>query len=153
MKKLCLLLASVVVLGSCKKNDDNSPSAAPTRTSLLTAKNWRLSTVTVTLNGIAVPSSLFLADCDKDDFYKFNTDKTMVADAGPTKCSASDPQTESGTWKFSNSDETKLTIALPNSALNGDADIKELSATTLHLYSSQSASGTAYTFDATFVPN
>ncbi|GAA4501904.1 hypothetical protein GCM10023172_24430 [Hymenobacter ginsengisoli] len=101
---------------------------------------------------MAVPSSLFLQDCDKDDFYKFNTDKTAIVDAGPTKCSPSDPQTESGTWAF-NSNETKLTLMLPNSALNGDADIKELSATTLHLYSSQSVSGTAYTVDATFVPN
>ena len=151
MKKIFLLLGTVAVLGGCKKSDE-SPASSSTRADLLTAKNWRLSTVNVTANGFPVPSSFVLQDCNKDDFYKFNADKTLIQDAGAIKCMATDPQTQAGTWALS-SDQSKLTIAVPGSLLNGEADIKELTATTLHIYGATSLNGIATTLDATFVPN
>ena len=93
-----------------------------------------------------MPTSLFLADCDKDNTYKFNTDKTLVEDAGAVKCSTSDPQTETGSWDFNNSDQTQLKLSIPNSALGGTLDIKELTSSTLHVTGAQSG----YTVDATF---
>lgn len=149
MKNTLLLLGIAATLGACKKSDD-SPSTS--RTELLTAKSWRLSTVSATVGGFPVPSSLFLQDCTKDDFYKFNTDKTLVQDAGTVKCNTSDPQTLTGTWSL-NGDQSKLTIAVPNSPLNGEADIRELSATTLRIYGTPTLSGAQATFEATFVPN
>ena len=151
MKKTLLFLGTIAVLSGCKKSDE-SPATASSRTDLLTAKSWRLAAVTVTANGLPVPSSVFIEDCDKDDTFKFNADKTLVQDAGASKCNTSDPQTQAGTWAF-NSDQSKLTIAVPNSPLNGDGDIKELTATSLHIYGTRSLSGLALTLDATFVPN
>ena len=150
MKKLSLLLLAAVALGSCKKNDDNSPSA-PSKTDLLTAKNWRPVTanITVTVAGQTVPFGN-LDTCSKDDFLKFNTDKSLVHDAGATKCDASDPQTEKGTWSMPS--DAKLTVTLPASSslpVDGTFDVKELTATDLHLTSTQTQNGGSYTIDIT----
>jgi hypothetical protein len=138
------------MLSACKKTAD-SPAPTSSRTDLLVAKNWRLSTVNITLNGFPIPSNLVVQECLLDDFYKFNPDKTLLQDAGATKCSPTDPQTLTGTWTLSN-DQNKLTIAVSGSPLNGTADIKELTASTLHIYGTPSLNGITYTLDATFVP-
>ena len=149
MKTLTLLCLGIATLGACKKNSE--PIPATTRVDLLTAKGWRLSTITASLGGTPLPSSLLPA-CNNDDTYKFNLDKTVIQDAGATKCNSTDPQTQAGTWAF-NTDQSKLTITVPNSLLNGEADVKELTASTLHLYGTQTISGAPITIDATFVPN
>lgn len=149
MKKIFLFLGTMAVLSGCKKSDE-SPAAS--RTDLLTAKSWRLSTATVTLGGFPVSNSAFLQDCKKDDLYKFNPDKTLIQDAGATKCNATDPQTQAGTWAL-NSDQSKLTIAIPGSPLNGEAEVRELTATTLRIYGTPSLNGVPTTIDATFVTN
>jgi hypothetical protein len=149
MKKalLCLAIAS---LGACKKDSD--PVASPSRTDLLTAKSWRLTTINATLpNGTPIPSSLLPA-CYSDDTFKFNADKTVVQDAGAIKCNSTDPQTQTGTWSF-NSDQSKLTIAVPNSLLNGEADVKELTSSTLRINATPTIMGFTVNADATFAPN
>ena len=150
MKKLILCLG-IATLGACDKN--SKPAPATTRVDLLTAKSWRLSTITASLGGAPLPSSLLPA-CNNDDTFKFNLDKTAIQDAGVVKCSSTDPQTQAGTWAFNN-DQSKLTIAVPNSLLNGEADVKELTSSTLHIYTIQTFSGVPapITIDATFVPN
>lgn len=145
MKKLTTVLLAGLALGACKK--DNSDSPAQTRTDLLTAHNWKPSSGTYSFAGIG--GNLFQT-CDKDDAYKFNTDKSVVVDAGTTKCNTSDPQKQTGTWALS-SDEQKLTINVTGSLINGEADIKELSATTLHITGTQMLNGVPITADATFV--
>lgn len=149
MKKLATLLLASLALGACKKNNGDSP--APSRTDLLTSHNWKPSSGTITISGggISLSQPVFQS-CNMDDAYKFNTDKSVVVDAGTTKCATSDPQKQTGTWALS-SDEQKLTINVPNSIINGDADIKELSASTLHIAGTQSVNGATYTADVTFV--
>lgn len=49
----------------------------------------------------------FLPDCSKDGFMNFHDDGTMVYDEGATKCDPGDPQTETGTWTFTDN-ETRL---------------------------------------------
>ncbi|RZK88719.1 MAG: hypothetical protein EOO62_37255 [Hymenobacter sp.] len=152
MKKLCLLLGAIAVLGACKKDSDSDPSPATSRTDLLTAKPWQASTVNLSLNGVPLPSSQVVSACQLDNTYKFNADKTLVVDEGATKCNTTDPQTQTGTWAFTNNDQNKLTIAVPNSAFNGNFDIKALSSSTLQLTTTQSLNGLTYTIDATFGP-
>lgn len=137
MKKLSLLFLAVLALGSCKKNDSNSPT--PSKTDLLTAKNWRLtadkttSTSSVSPNSVVTDEYATSPACERDNFIKFNTNKTAVYDEGATKCSTSDPQTASAAWDF-NSDATKLTFTDPSgSGLSIQEDILELTATTLRL--------------------
>lgn len=151
MKKYLLLVGGILVLGACKKNDDATPTAQ-SKTDLLTAHNWKPSTgtYTITSSGTSITSDAF-ETCDKDDSYKFGSDKSLVVDAGTVKCNSSDPQKETGTWALSNNDQ-KLTMNLPNQAINGDLDVKELTTTTLHLSGTQTSNGVTFTVDATFVP-
>jgi sulfur carrier protein ThiS len=151
VKRLILLCLGIAALGACDKNSKPAP-APTTRTDILTAKSWRLATAIITVNGIPVPSSLVLPACNNDDSFKFNVDKTLIQDAGAIKCNSTDPQTQAGTWTF-NTDQSKLTIAIPGSPLNGEADIKELTTSTLHIHGTPTISGVAATVDATFVPN
>jgi hypothetical protein len=140
MKKLSLLFLAALALGSCKKNNDNTP-ATPTssKTDLLTAKSWRITadktTSTTSISPTSTTTDNYAASpsCERDNFIKFNTNKTAVYDEGATKCSTSDPQTESAAWDF-NSDATKLTLTDPSgSGLAVQEDILELTATTLRL--------------------
>lgn len=151
MKKLFLVLSAVAALGACKKDSETTPTTS-SRTDLLTAKPWQATTVNITVSGIPIPSGQFISACQLDNTYKFNADKTLVVDEGATKCNTTDPQTTSGTWAFANTDQTKVTITVPNSVFNGDFDIKALSASTLQLNATQSLSGLSYTIDATFSP-
>ncbi|TVT41295.1 hypothetical protein FNT36_07515 [Hymenobacter setariae] len=149
MKKACLLFLGIAALGACKKDGESTP--APSRTDLLTAKSWRLTTINATLNGSPLPSSLIPA-CYNDDLFKFNADKTVVQDAGANKCNSTDPQTQSGTWSF-NTDQSKLTISVQGSLLNGEADVKELTSSTLRISATPTISGFPISVDATFAPN
>jgi hypothetical protein len=155
MKKLSFLLLSLIALGACKKDGENTPSAS--RTDLLTAKKWRVSSLTYTaisVGKITTTDEYALEQaCHRDDFYKFNTDKTLVADEGATKCSASDTQTSTQNWDF-NSDQTNLLVTSSGYMSTGSKDIVELSATTLrlrevHTYISNGAT-TTETDDITF---
>lgn len=147
VKKLSLLILATLALGSCKKNDNTTPTPVATRADMLTAKNWRVTTATVTLAGVPLPG--YLQACSLDDFLKFSADKTLVHDEGASKCDPADAQKDNGTWSMPS--DAKLTIALPNSSYpDGTFDIKELSATTMHLYLSDTQLGVPSTIDITF---
>jgi hypothetical protein len=138
MKKLSFLLLAAVALGGCKKNDSTSPSPTASRTDMLTAKNWRISAQTYSVainNGTPTVSDEYANEtaCERDNFIKFNTNKSLIADEGATKCSSSDPQTQSGTWDLTTND-TKLTLADPSQGgVPIPFDIIDFSATTLHV--------------------
>lgn len=153
MKKISLLLLAVVALGACKK-DDSNPTPSASKTDLLTAKNWRISSQssTTVTSGKSTTTDEYASSpaCERDDFTKFSANKMLVVDEGATKCNTSDPQTQSGSWDF-NSDQTKLNLSSPTyGGLLIPLDIIELSSTTLHLrYTDTSSSGTS-TEDITF---
>ncbi|RZK16447.1 MAG: hypothetical protein EOO56_19910 [Hymenobacter sp.] len=151
MKKLLLLGFGLTMLGACKKDSEPAPSTS-SRTDLLTAKSWRLTAknTSITLPGLPPLTDNAIDACDQDNFLKFSTNKTVVSDEGATKCDPSDPQTQNGTWALKTND-TQLDITLSGGLVNnGTFDIKELSATTLHVYTSATNNGIAYTIDATF---
>lgn len=145
MKKafLCLAIAS---LSACKKDSD--PVASSSRTDLLTTPKWKLTGGTVSGGGLSFPISTVVAACYNDDTFKFNTDKTVVDDAGTVKCNSTDPQTQIGSWSFSNSDQTQLQLTVPNTPLNGAFDIKELTSNSLRLTGNLNGA----TVDVTFAP-
>lgn len=153
MKNLLLLAASLLVLGACKKSDDAAPS--PSRADLLTAKTWRLSAQTTTATPIGGPATTTddfaaLSACERDNFFKFNPDKALLVDEGPTRCKASLPQTTTFTWAL-NADQTKLLVTSPGKTTPETDDIIELSASTLHIRTTTTtSSGTTKTQDITF---
>ncbi|HYG14623.1 MAG TPA: lipocalin family protein [Bacteroidia bacterium] len=103
------LVALAVTAVSCKKDTDNNPTpnkpAPATKPQMLTAKSWKM-TSSVT-NG--VEWLWILPGCEKDNTVLFKTNGVATMDEGPTKCKATDPQTDNGTWKFLNN-ETKLVM-------------------------------------------
>lgn len=137
MKKLFLFALAAASLSACKKDSDNTPS----RTELLTSRKWRITAFTVNTTSSIVggtPSSMTIDQyalqlaCEKDDFYQFNTDKTMKQEEGPTQCSTSPTQTTVFNWDF-NSDQSKLILTLRGSSSPTLDDIVELSPTTMRL--------------------
>lgn len=134
MKSFLLLICGVAALSACHKDADNGP-AAPSRTDLLTAKNWRVTaqTSTTKANGSVVVTDEYpkAKPCERDNFTKFNPDKTISSDAGAVKCYPGEPQSETASWAF-NKDETHLFINTGSSPVVPDS-IVELSATTLRL--------------------
>jgi hypothetical protein len=145
LKKLStylLVVAMAALSVSCKKDGENKPAAS--KADLLTAKNWRITAdVTVsTTNGKTTTTDDFAtaATCEKDNYFKFNTDKTVRFDEGANRCQGSN-QTETGVWDF-NSDQTKLTMGAAGSSTIGQFDIVELSTTTLKLSLTNSYGGT-----------
>jgi len=144
MKKLSFFALSLTLFTgvvSCSKDNEEPTPATKTKTELLTAKNWRLTAEQMTMvSGGKTTTEDHFKDyeaCEKDDFYKFNPDKSLIADQGATKCSSSanEPQSEKGTWDF-NSDQTKLTFSA-DGPLGITFNIAELTATTLKITYSQ----------------
>jgi len=142
MKNLTRLVlpcaALLVTLGACNdKDNEPTPEATPAtiaaRTAYLTSHNWKIDSYTTAgLNN----SADLVSPCNKDNIFTFTVNHTLVIDTKGTLCHPGDPQQETGTWAFSK-DAQKVTITmgqqstLPWSDL--DWDLKELSATTLHL--------------------
>ncbi|MDO7873252.1 lipocalin family protein [Hymenobacter sp. ASUV-10] len=117
---------------------DDSDDAAPSKTTLLTAKSWRPTAITVA--GTNYIDFLLAEPCDKDDFITFKADKTAVYDEGADKCDTASPQTSTGSWEFTNS-EAKLKLTDPSGEVI-EGDILTLNSTTLSVRSSQDLLGT-----------
>jgi hypothetical protein len=138
MKKIYFLLLGVASLSACKKDSEPAP-ADNSPTGLLLAKNWRVTAQNLTVTSSVLNTNVdmyatyYSNACQRDNFIKFNADKTLTADEGAMKCNTTDPQTKAGTWSFSSND-TKLNLVDPT---QGGApvpfDIITLSATTLHI--------------------
>jgi hypothetical protein len=146
MIKPLLFVLGVASLGACKKNNETSPEAS--RTELLTTKSWRLSASTIT-TGTSVKDEYATSEaCERDNFIKFNTNKSVVVDEGATRCDPADMQTQTSTWDF-NSDQTKLTIPVYAGVIIA-ADIVELSATTLRVRYTDTSNAPTETYDYVF---
>jgi hypothetical protein len=121
-KKITLLaFVALAALSSCKKDDSTADNKA-----LLTSGKWKLTAETVK----GVNTFTTKANCDKDNTWAFTTDGKLTLDEGATKCDPTDPQTETGTWIFTDTEQKKMVItagfALP-------VDILELTTTTLKM--------------------
>ena len=111
-------LATLLVFGSCSKDNDEDNPPAKTKTELLTAGFWKVTAITIDpgiIFGTTVITDFYaqLLDCEKDDLMKFETNGKITDDGGATKCDPNDPQTTSeGTWVFSANGES-VTVSYP----------------------------------------
>ncbi len=101
---------------------------AVTRPFLLTSHSWRLTGFTASSGSQTVDVYANTPACQRDNFTRFNFNRTGVTDEGATKCSTTDPQTTSFPWDFASS-ETKLVLGAPSTSY----DILQLTETTLQL--------------------
>ncbi|OON70729.1 hypothetical protein B0919_01565 [Hymenobacter sp. CRA2] len=106
------LIMALVGLGACDKKTDPQP----TRTELLTSKNWRLTAYSHTVNGGSSRYDDYasIQSCLKDDSYRFVADKSLIYYTGTNNCRAGEPQEYSGDWRFTTADESKLLFGLTN---------------------------------------
>ena len=103
-------LCSPMLFTSCTKED---PIKAKTKTELLCASSWKMYELTVNpgidIGGIVVTDFFTqLEPCTQDDISIYKNNGTGLSDEGPTKCSATDPQSTTFTWTF-NPSETQVT--------------------------------------------
>jgi hypothetical protein len=122
LKVTFLFGALTLAVTGCKKEEEaatTSPTTtpAPTKTELLTGKNWKVTAATsdpaIDWNG----SGTMVTDvysqidpCVQDNLTKFNTNFTVTEDEGALKCDPADPQTTNTTTWAWNTNETILTI-------------------------------------------
>ena len=141
---LWLLLATGAAgLLSCKP--DNQPTAK-TKMELLTQASWKRTALVSDpaydwyANGTSDTDVLsYMWSCEKDNLDIYRANGIVETNEGPSKCSASDPQTWDATWAFADN-ETKIVI-------NGvdEYTIDELTETTLRLRSTFVENGVTYT--------
>jgi len=91
------LLATSMLVSSCKKDDDPSPS----RTELLTAKSWVTTSSEIEYNGQRFPFTL-VEDCDKDDVTTFTKDGKYTVNVGTKLCD--NEKNYGGVWQFKDND-------------------------------------------------
>jgi hypothetical protein len=148
---LPLLMISMMTTFSCKKNEDNGKSAIKTKTALITAGSWKRTALISTpaydwnANGVFDTDVLnIMFPCEKDNFETYFLNGLVETNEGPSKCSSSDPQTWTATWRFADN-ETKL-------VWNGadEYTLIELTATTLKFQSTFVEGGVTYTHVETY---
>ena len=147
--RLPLLLTGIALLcTNCHKSSDPTPPIQPSRVELLTQHAWRESaaTYTVTENGITTTRDIYaqLPACRRDNFTKYNVDRSYTNDEGATLCDPADPQVRTSTWDFF-SNESEFVYA-PNSPFTILYQIKTLNATTFSIERSSTAQGRTETY-------
>lgn len=99
---LTAVLASSVLVTSCKKDKSGLE--------ILQSQKWKVSELKADTNGDGVVDTDVYAtydDCQKDNFFDFLDNGTLLEDEGATVCNVGDPQTTNNFY-FLNADETKL---------------------------------------------
>ncbi len=102
------LLLFFLLLHPAEKNDD--PTAAKTKTELITQSNWKFKSATA--GGTDVSSGSFHA-CQKDNILTFIAAGTGTVDEGPTKCNSGRPSNNFIYLEFCQANETALHISAP----------------------------------------
>jgi len=140
-----LLILSVLFV-SCKKKEKE-----PTKEELLTNGKWKLT-------GASAAGGLYdlmtsFKECQKDNTFTFNTNKSITVDEGATKCNDTAKQTiTDGTWALSNND-TKMTISgdkITAGFGNLTGDVLKIEATTFQIKKDTTVGGFATSAIVTF---
>jgi hypothetical protein len=90
MKKIFISIASILLIASCSKDNNEQPKK--TTKELLVANYWNLTAYkrypgTINQNGDTITDIYAdLADCDKDGYIKFTDYDTIIYNNGSKKC-------------------------------------------------------------------
>jgi len=125
MKKTILPLIGIIfLLNACSKQSLGDGSVG--RTKYLTSGKWMIiSSNAIVAYGPPVGNQsvdLYAAMpvCKKDDLIFYNSNNSITADEGASKCSLTDPQQfPAGTWSLNDS-ETVLTFTSNGSPISAD---------------------------------
>ena len=154
-----MALALACGVASCGSKDKENPTPK-TKAEMLAAHDWILSGLVVTytnpitqkketVDAFAPGGNVFIEDCEKDDYLHFinsGTTKTYALNENTNVCSP--PGNDKGTWSM-NADQTKLTIT-PDGETAEEADIKELTDSSLKLTSADGLLGLPFEVELSF---
>ena len=124
-----------LTIASCKKEVVLTPK------DLLTAGGWKLTAETQ--SGVDTYTSK--SACEKDNFDTYTAAGKYIIDEGATKCSATNPQTDSYDYTLSGDNKT-ITVKDPTIGLSVDLTVLELTATALKIQSSFGGQVNVYTY-------
>lgn len=152
MKKLFILSSLAIISFTACKKKENPTTVTYTKADTLQNGKWKLTSALAA--GGLVDLTTSMKDCQKDNFYTFNADKTITIDEGATKCNASDVSPRSdGNWSLS-SDYKQITVSgslfatLGISSLTGE--LVKLDATGLEIKKDTTISGFPTTVNIKF---
>ncbi|MDO7873251.1 hypothetical protein Q5H93_00795 [Hymenobacter sp. ASUV-10] len=141
-----LLLGATSALTAC---EDVAENPAPnTKTQLLTADPWHITTYTRSTGGGTATNYLataFPRSCERDDRYTFKTNGVQERTEGPAACGGGNSSTVVGTypWNF-NSSQTQLTLG------GTTFELVQLTESSLQLRSTHTSSGVAIVETVTY---
>jgi hypothetical protein len=146
MKKIFLTIAItaavILFMSSCKKTAETEED----QTAMLMNKDWKVvaSIVNPAYYGV---TDLYAVSpsCWKDNTSRFNPNNVFIAEEGPTKCNASDPQTTVGTWSY-NTSTKRLIFDGPD---HEELDVIELTSSLLKGSMKDTSAGIVYTYTIT----
>jgi len=162
MKKLILLpivlLATILSITSCKKDN-------PTKTQLLSDKNWKLTALTVfpgrDLSGTGVPVTdiynylpngmSFIPACQKDDLMRFSSNGTYTTTDVGVVCTPDN--SSAGSWEFNPGETLLLVIGGNMSNVSPSFLISSLTSSSFvatYTQVANSTTSTTYTYTITF---
>lgn len=98
---VCTAAVAALAIG-CKKDN---PAPTATKTDLLTGKSWKATDIKHGGGSIFA----LVSACSTDDLVQFNLNKTVVFDEGAQRCTATAPQTSTGSWNFTDNETTLKT--------------------------------------------
>lgn len=150
------LLSITLLLSSCSKDEEDTPTPAPTKKEKLIGNNWVVTAysvepaIDIDQNGTQENNLMpYLPACNLDDFIDLNENNSYTAEEGASKCDPNDPQVyETGDWSF-NSDETFIVFS-PDGQASYEYSIVSLTASQWEVEQVQVSNGVTYTFSITF---
>ncbi|TAE12552.1 MAG: hypothetical protein EAZ95_12225 [Bacteroidetes bacterium] len=127
------MFALLFLTTACKEEEEVPPTPEPTKSELLSAKSWKLTAATATVQGVTGSIMSEVAPCEADNIYKFKGDNTYEEDHATLKCDATEPQIISkGVWTFSEGGK-KLTFPPYLFGEYYTFDVNEVTATTVKI--------------------
>jgi hypothetical protein len=146
--QLATLITCTVVMSACSKQTTISQMPADNLAANLQSGDWKMTAFTTSpaLNGVTDVIAN-MPPCANDNLLQFRANGLFVLDEGPTKCNASDAQTDAGTWNY---DATirQLTYASPRAG-SFVIDVSTSSPTSLSGTRTVVMNGVTYHFSGT----
>jgi len=149
MKNLLLLLAgaATICFYGCDNDDDDANVVEPmaTRTEMITATDWTMSSAITMENGQTIDLLAAQPVTAQDDVFKFEDNGEAVREEGATKEAGSSDVVETGTWSFMNEEQA---LKLDLQTLQVNDQIVELTNDRLVIRNFDGASESITTFEA-----
>ena len=145
---------AAALLTGCKKDGTDPTTTSPSaKTTALLGKRWGLTAATVQQGSVVQNTYAQMLACQKDNYLRFNDDRSLEGNEGPLKCDAADPQSRAGKWELIDN-ESKLLLTTPLFGTGGAIipDVVELTTTRMVLRGTIIDNGVTIIYTATLTP-